>query len=94
MFPSSSTTSSTTVHELRDASAISVSQDRAQLTLSQYISSAYPNQQSFRFGKLLLMLPSLRTVSGNTIEELFFRKTIGNIPIDRLLSDMYKSSDF
>ncbi|CAG2104967.1 unnamed protein product [Medioppia subpectinata] len=94
VFPSSSTTPSTTVHELRDSGSISVAQDRAQLTLNQYISSAYPTQQSFRFGKLLLMLPSLRSVSGNTIEELFFRKTIGNIAIDRLLSDMYKSTEF
>lgn len=83
VFPSSSSTSSATVHELRDASAISVSQDRAQLTLNQYILSAYPNQQSFRFGKLLLMLPSLRTVSGNTIEELFFRKNLCHFPIQK-----------
>ncbi|XP_054163913.1 nuclear receptor subfamily 2 group E member 1-like [Oppia nitens] len=93
-FPSSSSTSSTTVHELRDSAAVSAAQDRANVTLNQYISTAYPTQQSFRFGKLLLMLPSLRSVSGNTIEELFFRKTIGNIPIDRLLSDMYKSTEF
>ena len=48
----------------------------------------------FRFGKLLLLLPTLRVVSGITIEELFFRKTIGNIPIERLLVDMFKASDF
>ncbi|CAG2168794.1 unnamed protein product, partial [Oppiella nova] len=94
VFPSSSTTASTAVHELRDSASISVAQDRAQLTLNQYISSAYPTQQSFRFGKLLLMLPSLRSVSGNTIKDLFFSRQIGNIPIDKLLADMYKSPEF
>lgn len=56
------------------------------------LSSRYPTQPC-RFGKLLLLLPSLRSVSPSTIEEVFFKKTIGNVPITRLLSDMYKSSD-
>ncbi|EEC14525.1 zinc finger, C4 type, putative [Ixodes scapularis] len=52
------------------------------------------NCMPFRFGKLLLTLPCLRTVSATAIEDLFFRKTIGAIPIERLLCDMYKSGDF
>lgn len=52
----------------------------------------YPTQPC-RFGKLLLLLPALRSISPSTIEEVFFKKTIGNVPITRLLSDMYKSSD-
>lgn len=52
----------------------------------------YPTQPC-RFGKLLLLLPSLHSISPSTIEEVFFKKTIGNVPITRLLSDMYKSSD-
>ncbi|GFN89884.1 nuclear receptor subfamily 2 group e member 1 [Plakobranchus ocellatus] len=78
---------------LREFHTVATLQDQAQLTLNQYIRTAYPTQP-FRFGKLLLLLPSLRVVSGATIEELFFRKTIGNIPIERLLVDMFKSSDF
>ncbi|RUS70824.1 hypothetical protein EGW08_021416 [Elysia chlorotica] len=78
---------------LREFHTVATLQDQAQLTLNQYIRTAYPTQP-FRFGKLLLLLPSLRVVSGETIEELFFRKTIGNIPIERLLVDMFKSSDF
>ena len=76
--------------EVRDQAAISALQDQAQLTLSKYISSAYPSQPS-RFGKLLLLLPSLKTVSSKSIEELFFKKTIGTIPIERIICDMYKS---
>ena len=75
---------------LKDLQYIISFQDQTQLTLSKYISSAYPTQP-FRFGKLLLLLPALRTVSSQTIEELFFKKTIGNISIERVILDMYKS---
>ncbi|GAB1607775.1 photoreceptor-specific nuclear receptor-like [Argonauta hians] len=81
------------IKSLRDFHTIAGLQDQAQVTLSKYIQGSYPTQP-FRFGKLLLLLPTLRTVSGITIEELFFRKTIGNIAIERLLLDMYKSPDF
>ena len=76
--------------ELRDQAAINALQDQAQLTLSKYISTAYPTQPS-RFGKLLLLLPSLKSVSGKAIEALFFKKTIGAIPIERIICDMYKA---
>jgi hypothetical protein len=44
-----------------------------------------------RFGKLLLLLPSLRSMSPERIELLFFRKTIGNAPMEKLLCDMFKN---
>nr|CAI5846736.1 unnamed protein product [Callosobruchus analis] len=75
---------------LIDCAKIASVQDDTQLALSKYISSVHPGQP-LRFGKLLLLLPTLKNVSGETIEELFFRKTIGNIPIVRIISDMYKS---
>uniref|UniRef100_T1IXR5 Nuclear receptor subfamily 2 group E member 1 n=1 Tax=Strigamia maritima TaxID=126957 RepID=T1IXR5_STRMM len=78
---------------LRDVAVVASLQDQAQLTLSKYIQTTYP-AQPFRFGKLLLLLPTLKAVGAHTIEELFFKKTIGSIPIERLLCDMYKSSDF
>lgn len=62
------------------------------ISLIPLVSSRYPTQPC-RFGKLLLLLPALRSVGPSTIEEVFFKKTIGNVPITRLLSDMYKSSD-
>lgn len=76
--------------ELRDQTTINNLQDQAQLTLSKYIATAYPNQPS-RFGKLLLLLPNLKSISGKAIEELFFKKTIGAIPIERIICDMYKA---
>ena len=77
---------------LRDIPAAISLQDQAQLTLSRYVATAYPTQP-LRFGRLLLLLPALRAIAATTIEELFFRKTIGNIPIERIISDMYKSGD-
>lgn len=76
--------------ELRDQAAINALQDQAQLTLSKYIASAYPNQPS-RFGKLLLLLPALRSVSARTVEEVFFKKTIGPIPLEKIICDMFKA---
>ena len=84
---------STEIKTPRDLHTVASLQDQAQLTLGKYIQTSYPTQP-FRFGKLLLMLPSLRSISSATIEEVFFRRTIGNIPIERLLVDMYKSNDF
>ncbi|GAB6024663.1 Nuclear receptor sub 2 group E member 1 [Chamberlinius hualienensis] len=78
---------------LRDHATISTLQDQAQLTLCKYIQTAYPTQP-FRFGKLLLMLPAIQSVNSSTIEHLFFKKTIGSIPIERLICDMYRSNDF
>lgn len=80
------------VKTLNDPTTIATLQDQTQLTLNKYIQTVQPGQP-LRFGKLLMLLPSLKTVSNNTIEELFFRKTIGNIPIERIICDMYKASD-
>ncbi|XP_067056221.1 nuclear receptor subfamily 2 group E member 1-like [Acropora muricata] len=66
-------------------------QDQAQGMLGEYCRSKNPEQQ-VRFGKLLLMLPSLRSVSPKTIEDLFFRGALDNVPIERMLCDMFKSS--
>ncbi|NXK65361.1 NR2E3 protein, partial [Sylvietta virens] len=46
---------------------------------------------SLRFGKLLLLLPALRFISSERVELLFFRRTIGNTPMEKLLCDMFKN---
>lgn len=90
--PSSSAESPKNDKVLSDTSLVASLQDQTQLTLNKYIHTAQPGQP-LRFGKLLMLLPALKAVSNNTIEELFFRKTIGNIPIERIICDMYKASD-
>ncbi|KAI4900215.1 hypothetical protein NFI96_011924, partial [Prochilodus magdalenae] len=56
---------------LSDAAHVESLQEKSQCALEEYVRSQYPNQPS-RFGKLLLRLPSLRTVSSSVIEQLFF----------------------
>ncbi|XP_077486237.1 nuclear receptor dissatisfaction [Amblyomma americanum] len=73
---------------LCDVHPVEMLQDQAQCVLGDYIRHKHPRQPT-RFGRLLLLLPSLRAVSAATVERLFFRDTIGNIPIERILGDMY-----
>ena len=82
----------TEMKELRDPATITSLQEQAQLTLAKYVSNSYPTQP-LRYGKLLLLLPKLKSISGKAIEELFFKKTIGAIPIERIICDMYKSNN-
>jgi len=65
-------------------------QEKSQCALEDYVRSQYPAQPT-RFGKLLLRLPSLRTVSAQVIEQLFFVRLVGKTPIDTLIRDMLLS---
>ncbi|XP_045196774.2 protein dissatisfaction-like [Mercenaria mercenaria] len=76
---------------LRDYLQVELLQDQAQVMLTEYCYASHPSSK-VRFGKLLLQLPTLKTVGPRSVEEVFFRRTIGNIPIERLLCDMFKSS--
>ncbi|XP_040025013.2 photoreceptor-specific nuclear receptor isoform X2 [Gasterosteus aculeatus] len=75
---------------LKDPEQVENLQDQSQVMLGQHICSHYPSQPS-RFGKLLLLLPSLRFVNSERIELLFFHRTIGNTPMEKLLCDMFKN---
>ena len=75
---------------LKDIENIASFQEQTQVTLSKYDLHVYPSQP-FRFGQLVLLMPLLRSVSSQTIEQVFFKKTIGNISIERVILDMYKS---
>ncbi|KAJ7994564.1 hypothetical protein DPEC_G00250770 [Dallia pectoralis] len=75
---------------LKDPEQVENLQDQSQVMLGQHIRSHYPSQPA-RFGKPLLLLPSLRFVSSERIELLFFHRTIGNTPMEKLLCDMFKN---
>ena len=85
----SNDSNNSSIKTLMKNSTISNIHEQTQLALNKYITNSHPGQP-LRFGKILLILPSLRLISSHTIEELFFRKTIGNIPIEKIISDMYK----
>ncbi|XP_064841476.1 COUP transcription factor 2-like isoform X2 [Oncorhynchus masou masou] len=75
---------------LSDVTHVDDLQEKSQCALEEYIRSQYPNQPN-RFGKLLLRLPSLRTVSSSVIEQLFFIRLVGKTPIETLIRDMLLS---
>ncbi|XP_044731242.1 steroid receptor seven-up, isoforms B/C [Chrysoperla carnea] len=75
---------------LSDVAHIESLQEKTQCALEEYCRTQYPNQPT-RFGKLLLRLPSLRTVSSQVIEQLFFVRLVGKTPIETLIRDMLLS---
>jgi len=77
---------------LTDSSVVEQLQEKSQCALEEYCRTQYPNQPT-RFGKLLLRLPSLRTVSASVIEQLFFVRLVGKTPIETLIRDMLISGN-
>merc|ERR1711881_556542 len=75
---------------LTDVQVIEQMQEKSQCALEEYCRTQYPNQPT-RFGRLLLRLPSLRTVSSQVIEQLFFVRLVGKTPIETLIRDMIMS---
>ncbi|KAH6927395.1 hypothetical protein HPB50_002662 [Hyalomma asiaticum] len=75
---------------LRSLEAVGAMQDQAHAYLMRFVQAMHPAHPE-RYGKIMLALAWLSTVPSETIEELFFRKAIGAIPIARLLGDMYKT---
>lgn len=65
-------------------------QSQAQFALYQYLRENCLNEPS-RFTKLLAALKGTKAISNTTIVELFFKRTVGDIPIERLICDMYKA---
>ena len=75
---------------LKDPHQVEYLQDQAQTMLAQHTRLQNPSPP-MRFGRLLLALPQLRTVGAEKLEALFFQRTFGNTPMEKLLCDMYKS---
>lgn len=75
---------------LKDPAQIENLQDQAQVMLAQHCRGQFPAQIA-RFGRLLLMLPLLRGVASHKIESIYFQRTIGNTPMEKVLCDMYKN---
>jgi len=75
---------------LTDPQYIDSLQEKTQCALEEYTRNQYPNQPT-RFGKLLLRLPSLRSINSSIVEQLFFVRLVGKTPIETLLRDMLLS---
>ncbi|XP_046446388.1 protein dissatisfaction-like [Daphnia pulex] len=73
---------------LSEVRPVELMQDQAQCILADYVRHRYPRQLT-RFGRLLLLLPCLRLVRSSTVELLFFKDTLGEVAINRVLDDIY-----
>merc|ERR1719219_764846 len=78
---------------LTSPSQIEQLQEKSQCALEEYCRTQYPNQPT-RFGKLLLRLPSLRTVSASVIEQLFFVRLLGKVTTETIIKDMLLTGNF
>ncbi|XP_076628628.1 nuclear receptor subfamily 2 group E member 1 [Colletes latitarsis] len=74
---------------LQAIESVRMLQDQAQCILGDYATSHYL-QQPGRSGTLMYLVGYMKSVSSKTVERLFFHETIGEIPISRLLVDMYQ----
>ena len=72
---------------LSDAAHVESMQEKSQCALEEYCRNTDPSQQ-IRFGKLLLRLPTLRSINSQMIEQLFFVRLVGKTPIENLIREM------
>ena len=82
------------VQGLRQPLQVELLQDQTHLMLQEYCVTKPPISPSnrIRFGRLLLALPSLAQFSTKTLEAIFFRKTVGNIAIERVIADLFQAA--
>ncbi|XP_030851407.1 nuclear receptor subfamily 2 group E member 1 [Strongylocentrotus purpuratus] len=82
----------TDISGIKETSSVVTLQDQSQLALSKYITVRHQTQP-YRFGKLLLLLPSVRAIRPTTLEQIFFWKAVGSTPFHTLLTDLYKKNE-
>ena len=75
---------------LTELHPVEMLQDQAQCILGDYVRNRYARQPT-RFGRLLLAIPLLRMIRASTVETVFFRDTVGETSVIRLLHDMYNA---
>ncbi|KAI5751403.1 hypothetical protein M8J77_007159 [Diaphorina citri] len=61
-------------------------QDQTLQMLLDYCS----NKGKSRFGKLLLLLPYVSSLNKFCIQDIFFKKTVGNVPIENVITEMIR----
>lgn len=78
---------------IQETEKIRSMQEDAKSKLASYISMKYP-MQPYRCRDLLLILPELNFVTNYTIEELFFRQSIGFVSIGKLTANIYSQRKY
>ncbi|CAG0883442.1 unnamed protein product [Cyprideis torosa] len=75
---------------LRNMEQVEALRDKVFAIMEDYCRMHHPEEVG-RFAKLLLRLPSLRSIGLKCLEHLFFFRMIGDTPIDTFLMDMLES---
>ncbi|XP_019881245.1 nuclear receptor subfamily 2 group E member 1 isoform X2 [Aethina tumida] len=78
--------------KLVDTNKVDSLREECRMTLTTYIQSTYPND-TFRYGKIMLLMTTFSRIPNETIEELFFKSTIGLTSISRIIADLYEKSE-
>ncbi|KAG5669959.1 hypothetical protein PVAND_000248 [Polypedilum vanderplanki] len=83
------TTSTNNGKVLEEPMKVRALETNAKDALAAYEQNYYGVSHQLRYKNLLSLLPTLKSVSPYTIEELFFRRNIGHVSLMKLLVDMY-----
>jgi Ligand-binding domain of nuclear hormone receptor len=78
------------IRGLKSQQQVEVLREKVYAALEDYTRSTRPDEPG-RFAKLLLRLPSLRSIGLKCLEHLFFFRLIGDVPIDSFLTEMLES---
>lgn len=76
---------------LKDSSRVKNVRHQIQICLEDYVNDRQYNSRG-RFGELLLILPSLQSITWQLIEQIQFAKALGKLSIDHLIQEMLLSS--
>ncbi|KAF4530790.1 hypothetical protein B566_EDAN018768 [Ephemera danica] len=80
------------VRGLKSQQQVEILREKVYAALEDYTRSTRPDEPG-RFAKLLLRLPSLRSIGLKCLEHLFFFRLIGDVPIDSFLTEMLESQN-
>lgn len=75
---------------LKSIQEVSLFREKIYAALEEYTRVSWPDDPG-RFAKLLLRLPSIRSIGLKCLEHLFFFRVIGDPPIEDFLMEMLES---
>ena len=78
---------------LSDQAKIKAMRYQVQINLDDYINDRQYNARG-RFGEMLLILPSLQSITWQMIEQIQFAKMFGTAKIDNLLQEMLLGGEY